>query len=133
MSAPVMAAGAVAVQVAANAIKACGVLVRLEPAAFEQLLRRTERPLSMSVGVVHPSSLRHAVRGLTFHCKSPTPVELPTTVELIDAVRCPSPISDVVGSAIWCRSQMAELTAVRLAPCRFRIWCRSQSGGTGPR
>ena len=94
MSAPVGSAGAVAVQVAANAIKACGVLVRLEPAAFEQLLRRTERPLVvMSVGGWFTPSYRYVTpyRGLTFHCKSPTPVELPATVELIDAVRMSIP------------------------------------------
>lgn len=94
MSAPVMAAGAAAVEVTANAIKACGVLVRLEPAAFAELLRKTERPLVvMSVGGWFSQAYRYLTpyRGLTFHCKSSTPVELPATVELIDAVRLSVP------------------------------------------
>ncbi len=94
MSAPVGLAGSSAIQVATNAIKACGVLVRLEPAAFAELLRKTERPLVvMSVGGWFTQAYRYVTpyRGLTFHCKSPTPVGLPANVELIDAARISIP------------------------------------------
>jgi hypothetical protein len=47
----------------------------------------------MSVGGWFTPSYRYLTpyRGLTFHCKSPTPVELPATVERIDADRISVP------------------------------------------
>ena len=94
MSASAGLAASSAIQVATNAIKACGVLVKLEPEAFAQLLRKTERPLVvMAVGGWFSQAYRYVTpyRGLTFHCKSSTPVELPATVELIDAARISIP------------------------------------------
>jgi hypothetical protein len=94
MSAPVMMATHAAVRATMNAIRACGVLVRLEPAEFAALLRKSERPLVvLSMGGWFTASYRYVTpyRGLTFHCKSPTPVELPSNVELIDAARISIP------------------------------------------
>jgi hypothetical protein len=77
-----------AVAAIANAIKASGVLVGLEPEEFERLVARIEEPL---VVVAETGFFRRRIRylvgyrGLAFHCKSRLPVQLPKGTELVTA------------------------------------------------
>ncbi len=91
------AAGAGAAAAAArvaHAIKASGSIVGMDPAAWAELVARTQRPL-----VVHASSRVFRVshhyltsyRGLTFHTRSPSPIELPADSEVVEAQRIWTP------------------------------------------
>ncbi len=65
---------------AAEALKATGVLVRVEPATFVTLVGRAESPL---VVVSHEGVFRRqyhyltSYKGLAFHTRSPTALALP--------------------------------------------------------
>ncbi len=81
------AAGAAAAAAIANAIKASGVLVKIEPGDFEELVRGMGSPL-----VIHqpPSGVfqrRHRYlthyRGFTFHAESAEPLFLPREAEVV--------------------------------------------------
>lgn len=82
------AAGAAAAAAIADAIKASGVLVRVEPRDFLLLLRRQSEPL-----VVHALGgflRKHhqylsSYKGLAFHTKSAEPLSLPSGTEVINA------------------------------------------------
>jgi hypothetical protein len=75
-------------QAIAEAIKASGAIVQLEPIDFARILVRTHEPL-----VVHATygifSTKHhyltAYKGLFFYTKTPTPFPLPTNAELIES------------------------------------------------
>ena len=72
----------------ANAIKANGVVVRLEPADWLTLLKRTENPLVViSEGGVFRKWYQYltSYRGLAFFTKSPTALVLPGRAEFITA------------------------------------------------
>ena len=84
-----MAAGSSAVAaVIANAIKASGVVVRVEPEQFEKLLRQIPKPL-----IVHAESGIFSTKyeylanykGFVFYTKSPAALQLPIDSELIRA------------------------------------------------
>jgi hypothetical protein len=81
-----MAAGAAAHMAMMNALKASGVVVRMEPGDFLALLDRSEEPL---VVVGQGGVLRkHAqyltpYRGLAFFTKSTQPLVLPRRAEII--------------------------------------------------
>jgi hypothetical protein len=82
------AAGAAAAAAIAQAVKASGTIVRVEPQAFESVLRKQELPL-----VVHclsgVFSRKHrylsSYKGLAFYTQSADPLELPTRCELVEA------------------------------------------------
>jgi hypothetical protein len=81
------AAGAAAAATA-NAIKASGVLVRLEPAEFLRLLQRQPAPLVVTATArLFRTSYQYltSYKGLAFFTKSPTPLPLPNGCELIPA------------------------------------------------
>lgn len=84
-----MTAGAAAAHAAAvNAIKASGVVVRLEPADWLAVLGRTEAPLVVvAMGGVFKKHVRYltSYRGLAFFTKSPEPLALPKRAEIIEA------------------------------------------------
>jgi hypothetical protein len=86
-----MAAGAGAAAAAAaiaQAIKASGVLVRLEPGEFTKILSRTKDPLVViAKGGVFSTNYQYLVsyKGLAFFTKSGTPVELPAGCEVVAA------------------------------------------------
>ena len=84
-----MAAGAAAAHAAAvNAIKASGVVVRLEPAEWLAVLSRTEAPLVVvATGGVFKKHVRYltSYRGLAFFTKSPQALTLPKMAEIIEA------------------------------------------------
>ncbi len=86
-----MAAGAAAAAAAiAQAIKASGAIVRVEPNDFMLVLSRNKNPLVVSAqGGILRTSYQYltAYKGLVFFTKSPTPMLLPSEVELIAARR----------------------------------------------
>jgi len=74
-----MAAGASAAAAAiAQAIKASGVLVRLDPSEFLKLLRRADNPLVVLAerGWFARYQYLFSYKGLTFYAKSKVPLEL---------------------------------------------------------
>ncbi len=91
--APITTGGAYYMMVA-NAIKACGTLVRVEPRQFLEIVDRMDAPL-----VVHAKGgfmstwykYLTSYRGLAFHCKSREPLTLPRQTELIEAKKITIP------------------------------------------
>ncbi len=83
------AGGAVAVAAAiANAIKASGAIVRLEPQDFLLLIAKCKNPLLVVAqgGLLKPNyQYLLPYKGLVFFTKSPSPLQLPSDVELITA------------------------------------------------
>jgi len=81
------ASGAVAAAIA-NAIKASGVVVRVEPEDFVKILRKVEKPL-----VIYNKAgfftTKHqyltSYKGFAFFTKTPTQIDLPRTVEVVIA------------------------------------------------
>jgi hypothetical protein len=82
------AAGAAVAAAIANAIKASGVLVSVEPEEFAAILRRTERPLVVAAqgGFFSPHyKYLTSYKGLAFYTKSRTPLVLPAGAEIVNA------------------------------------------------
>ena len=83
------AAGAAAAAAAiANAIKASGVVVRVDPAAFQIILRKVENPLVIyAEGGFFSTKYQYLVshKGFAFYTKSSEPILLPQGVETIIA------------------------------------------------
>ncbi len=83
------AAGAAAAQAAlANAIKATGVVVRVAPADFLAILRRSDAPLVVTgQGGVFRKHAQYltSYKGLAFFTTSPEPFVLPGRAEVISA------------------------------------------------
>ena len=72
----------------ANAIKATGVVVRLEPGEWLSILKRTENPLVVvSQGGMFKPKFQYltSYRGLAFFTKSPSALVLPGRVDIITA------------------------------------------------
>jgi hypothetical protein len=72
----------------ANAVKATGVVVRLEPAEWLSILKRTDAPLVVvGRGGVFKKDYQYLTtyRGLAFFTKSPSPIVLPGRAEVIAA------------------------------------------------
>jgi hypothetical protein len=83
-----MAAGAAVAAAIANAIKASGVVVRLEPADFQTVLRKIENPLVIySQGGIFSTNYQYLVsyKGFAFFTKAAEPILLPSGVETIVA------------------------------------------------
>jgi hypothetical protein len=71
-----------------NAIKASGVLVRVEAGDFLAVLRRVDEPLVVvSYGGVFKKQYKYLTtyKGLAFFTKSPNALVLPSRVEVIQA------------------------------------------------
>jgi hypothetical protein len=84
------AGGAGAAAAIANAIKASGVLVRMEPREFTSLLSRIEQPLVVTgqFGVFTTKyQYLTSYKGLAFYTKTTMPLPLDSNVELITAKR----------------------------------------------
>ncbi len=78
----------------ANAIKAMGTVVRVEPEEFIKILRLQDEPLLVrSEGGMFSKSFRYLTtyRGLAFHCKSSTELTFPVRVQLIQAEKMSIP------------------------------------------
>ena len=72
----------------ANAIKATGVVVRLEPREWLSILKRTENPLVViAEGGMFKTKYQYltSYRGLAFFTKSPTALVLPGRTDVITA------------------------------------------------
>ena len=72
----------------ANAIKASGSIVRVEPQIFAELLRKVERPLIVYArGGLFSGKHQYltSYKGLTFFAKSSQQIDLPRGVEVIVA------------------------------------------------
>lgn len=70
----------------AQAIKASGVIVSVEPREFKQIVARNPEPLVVaSEGGFFSRSYQYLTgyRGLAFFCKSPTPIDLPNGCEVV--------------------------------------------------
>jgi hypothetical protein len=81
-----MAAGAAAA--IAQAIKASGVVVRVEPEDFSRIVNRMKDPLVVTAeGGGFASNYQYLVsyKGLAFFTKSRTPLPLPEAVEVVSA------------------------------------------------
>jgi len=72
-----------------QAIKASGVLVRLEPEAFLTLLDRLDDPLVVysPCGFLRPHHYLTSYRGLAFFTKAKQPLYLPRKTQIIRAKR----------------------------------------------
>jgi hypothetical protein len=84
-SGAVAAAGEAAV---ADAIKASGAIVSVDPDAFETILGKVETPLIVCAeGGVFKTKYYYltAYKGLIFFTGTPTPLSLPSKAELINA------------------------------------------------
>jgi hypothetical protein len=79
------AGGAVAAAIA-NAIKASGVVVRVDSVNFQAILRKVEKPLIIyAEGGVFSTNYQYLIsyKGFAFFTKSPAPLLLPSGVEII--------------------------------------------------
>jgi hypothetical protein len=81
------ASGAAAAAAAiAQAIKASGAIVSVEPQEFLRILRRTEQPLVVhATGGVFSTNYQYltSYKGLIFFTKSQTPLDLPQGPEVV--------------------------------------------------
>ena len=83
-----MAVGAAAAAAIAQAIKASGVLISLEPAEFMKIVGRVPDPLVVvATGGLFTKNYQYLVgyKGLAFYTKSAEPLQLPATTEVIAA------------------------------------------------
>ena len=81
-------AGAAAAAAIAQAIKASGAIVRVEPWGFEAVLNKQEAPLVVhSYGGFLLKKHRYlsSYKGLAFYTQSPLPLDLPRRSELVEA------------------------------------------------
>ena len=83
-----MAHGGAAAAAIANAIKASGSIVRVEPNTFADILRRVDTPMLVYAQGGFLSGKHHyltSYKGLTFYAKSAEQIDLPRGVEVIVA------------------------------------------------
>jgi hypothetical protein len=79
-------AGAAAAAAIAQAIKASGAIVNVEPEDFLRILQRTQTPLVIhAVGGFFSTNYRYltSYKGLAFFTKSPDPLDLPNSSEVV--------------------------------------------------
>ena len=79
--------GAAAAAIIANAIKASGTVVRVEPDTFLGLLRRIEKPLIIykPTGFLSSHQYLTSYKGFVFFAKTREQIDLPRNVEVIVA------------------------------------------------
>jgi thiamine pyrophosphate-dependent acetolactate synthase large subunit-like protein len=83
-----VAAGAAHAAAIANAIKSSGVVVKLEPRDFMEIVNRAENPLIVvGQGGVFKKHLQYltSYKGLAFFTTSPTPLMFPSRLEIVRA------------------------------------------------
>jgi hypothetical protein len=82
------ASAAVAAQVVANAVRAMGAIVKIEPDGFQSLWAKQKEPLIVcAVGGFFTTSYQYLMpyRGLVFYTKSPYALNLPGNAEVVTA------------------------------------------------
>lgn len=85
-----MAAGGAAAAAIVQAIKASGVIVRVEPQEFSKLMNHAKDPLIvLAEGGVFSTNYQYLMsyKGLAFFTKSKAPLPLPGGAELVNAGR----------------------------------------------
>lgn len=83
-----MGAEAAAIAAIANAIKAIGTVVKIEPEEFAKILNKAEHPMVIyAQGGVISTNHQYLVsyKGFAFYTKAEEPVELPQGTEVIVA------------------------------------------------
>jgi len=84
------AGGAAAAAAIAEATKASGVLVRLDPDEFRKVMVRVPNPLVViSEGGLFSKNYQYLMsyKGLAFFTKAPAPLDLPAGAEVVTAQR----------------------------------------------
>jgi GGDEF domain-containing protein len=82
------AAGAAVAAAIANAIKASGVVVRVRPEDFANILRRVDKPLVIySKGGLFATKHHYLIsyKGFAFYTKTSEQIDLPRSIEVIIA------------------------------------------------
>ena len=82
------ASGAAIAAIIANAIKASGTVVRIDPAEFLKILKKLESPMVIYAqgGFVSKNhQYMTSYKGFAFHTKSSAQIDLPRTTEVIVA------------------------------------------------
>ena len=82
------AAAVIAAQMIAEAVKASGTVVKVEPAEFAKLLAKTDRPLVVySEGGLLQTQYQYLMsyKGFAFFTKSAEQISLPRTAEVVIA------------------------------------------------
>ncbi|RKX23363.1 MAG: hypothetical protein DRP45_10580 [Candidatus Zixiibacteriota bacterium] len=78
---------AVAAAAIANAAKAAGGIIKMDPEEFIKILNRADKPLvAFAVGGVFSKNYQYITnyRGLFFFCKADNPIQLPGSAEIIN-------------------------------------------------
>ncbi len=81
-------AAAAAAAAIANAIKASGAIVNLEPEDFQKILSKTDDPLIVHTRAGWPKKTDRyltAYKGLMFYTKSDKPLMLPSNAEVVES------------------------------------------------
>ena len=80
-------AGAAAAAAIANAIKASGAIIRVEPGEFLKLVSRQKEPLVVTADKTFWSGYKYlfSYKGLIFYAKSGERINLPGSAEIITA------------------------------------------------
>lgn len=81
-------AAVIAAQMIADAIKASGTVVRVEPEEFQKILKKIESPLVVyAEGGVISTNYQYLVsyKGFAFYTKGDEPIELPRSAEVVVA------------------------------------------------
>lgn len=85
-----MSAGGAAAAAIAQATKASGAIVRVDPRDFLHILQRQERPLVVhATGGFFSTNYQYltSYKGLVFYSKSEAPIGLPRDTEVVQAKR----------------------------------------------
>jgi GGDEF domain-containing protein len=80
-------AAAIAAMIA-NAVKASGTVVRIEPEEFLKILKKVDAPLLIyAEGGMISTNYQYMVsyKGFAFYCKADDPIELPKKAEVVVA------------------------------------------------
>jgi GGDEF domain-containing protein len=80
-------AAAIAAMIA-NAVKASGTVIRIEPEEFVKILKKVDAPLVIyAEGGMISTNYQYMVsyKGFAFYCKADDPIELPKKAEVVVA------------------------------------------------
>ena len=79
-------AAVIAAQMIANAVKASGTVVRIEPEEFVKILKKIDAPLVIyAEGGMISTNYQYMLsyKGFAFYCKADDPIKLPRSVEVV--------------------------------------------------
>ncbi len=90
-----MGGAAAAAAAVAQAIKACGILVQVEPGEFQKIMDRQKEPLVITAeGGFLSTTYKYlcSYRGMCFYAQSTVPLHLPPNAEVIASKKIWMPI-----------------------------------------